>query len=570
MIVANIKCTMSDRANSQKCFNDMLNRYRTSILPDVVKDWEKLSDTEKESMCSMYNFFCGMHFIVGLADYSSEALRLFEEATLQTDHISESGTIRLIRTSCKAFENRGNERSGCSLPFATYLRKNGINRNPLIHFRGNRFNIVFANAGRVYYLKDKMIDFLKLWGTPNKLLKAVQEDLLNDHYIAGCKALGLIDKLITGPLWRLLESSVHILDMSDSYQKLLNFFHQCSMDSSTFITGETVPFPQIQVNKDEVWISLISASNYDNLTQQQLQTLFHTLALTTEKMLSDHLDGGQWDKPSDELKKKSVSTAKTNTISERDFAKLDRLLREKPHASHMCLEAHILFSNNKTAKWLFDKSEEERATLFKSARIMASAHKAKFKERLEKITEERIAALQKKQVEAEEKEKKVIKEKETLTIEIVLQGLWQSVADVDHKLFTLHSETAKRKALQTQLKFRKIVLQQAHNDKEVFTFSKKGVGQFNSSRLRSNLLKLIDASESEVLSHSVDIYQLVGKIVDHMFIENEQEVTYQGKVISQVSGFPSWYNVVYEKEPDIVYTFNLDEDLSNGDLKIVN
>ena len=56
----------------------------------------------------------------------------------------------------------------------------------------------------------------------------------------------------------------------------------------------------------------------------------------TERMLTGHLKGGKWENPSKELKKETLSTAKTNTISERDFAKLDRLLREKPNASHMC------------------------------------------------------------------------------------------------------------------------------------------------------------------------------------------------------------------------------------------
>ena len=231
-ILANIKCTMSDRANGQKCFNDMLAEYRASILPEVVREWGSISETEKEAMSSMYNFFCGMHFIVGMADYSSEALRLFEDAILDSGTKCESGTVRLIRTACKAFEKRGNEKSGCGLPFATYLHQHGITRNPLIHFRGNRFNVVFANAARIFYLKDKMLDFLKVWGVQNQLLKAVENDLHNEHYIAGCKSLGLIDKLITGPLWRLLESSVHILDMSHHYQNLLGFFQECSIDAS--------------------------------------------------------------------------------------------------------------------------------------------------------------------------------------------------------------------------------------------------------------------------------------------------------------------------------------------------
>ena len=46
-------------------------------------------------------------------------------------------------------------------------------------------------------------------------------------------------------------------------------------------------------------------------------------------------------------------------------------------------------------------------------------------------------------------------------------------------------------------------------------------------------------------------------------------VAYTGTVISQVPGFRDWYNVVYEDEPDIVYTYKLMEDYANGDLSII-
>ena len=49
-----------------------------------------------------------------------------------------------------------------------------------------------------------------------------------------------------------------------------------------------------------------------------------------------------------------------NTVSERDFAKLDRLLREKPHASTQALKAHILFTNNKTTAWFASKMQEQK------------------------------------------------------------------------------------------------------------------------------------------------------------------------------------------------------------------
>ena len=32
---------------------------------------------------------------------------------------------------------------------------------------------------------------------------------------------------------------------------------------------------------------------------------------------------------------------------------------------------------------------------------------------------------------------------------------------------------------------------------------------------------------------------------------------YNGTVVSQVPGFSEWYNVVYDNEPDTVYTYKL-------------
>jgi hypothetical protein len=54
-------------------------------------------------------------------------------------------------------------------------------------------------------------------------------------------------------------------------------------------------------------------------------------------------------------------------VSERDFAQLDRLQREKPNVHILSLEAMILFSNNRTAKWLNEKSEAERLKLLQKA-----------------------------------------------------------------------------------------------------------------------------------------------------------------------------------------------------------
>jgi hypothetical protein len=70
-----------------------------------------------------------------------------------------------------------------------------------------------------------------------------------------------------------------------------------------------------------------------------------------------------------------------------------------------------------------------------------------------------------------------------------MHGLWLSVTDVDDGLAVLKSETKKKEALKAQIRFRKTVLQQPSEDVDIFKFSKQG-SQFNSSKLRDNLVKL--------------------------------------------------------------------------------
>ena len=156
-ILLNIKNTMSDRASAQKSFNSMLAAYRADILPNIVTNWNHLSKEEQLSISHMHNFYCGMHLVVNMAEHSSEALKLVENnydpmPTTHAFNSSEPGPIRLIRTTCKALERRGDEKSGCPMQFSAYLKRKGIKAMKLIHFRGNRFNILFANGARLYYM----------------------------------------------------------------------------------------------------------------------------------------------------------------------------------------------------------------------------------------------------------------------------------------------------------------------------------------------------------------------------------------------------------------------------------
>eukprot|EP00117_Sycon_ciliatum_P015915 scpid99812/ scgid15579/ len=67
-LLANIKNTMTDRCSVEKSYNQMLQKYRAELLPQVVEGWDNLDEHDKSAMSTMNNFFCGLHYIVGLAD----------------------------------------------------------------------------------------------------------------------------------------------------------------------------------------------------------------------------------------------------------------------------------------------------------------------------------------------------------------------------------------------------------------------------------------------------------------------------------------------------------------------
>ena len=413
--------------------------------------------------------------------------------------------------------------------FRTYLRKQGITKLPLAQFVGNRFNILFFDAAGVYFLKGHMVSFIETTHgkEANRLLRTVLSDIKNPVYICGCRALGLVDKIVTGPLWRKLqESSVSVLKMSDVYCELKAKFDGWSKDASNVIDGSARLSKVADVHVDEVWDTLTCSQTEvpesDAKTQELLQLVFAAFALTTERMLIDHLPGGKFhhDSADSRLTEETASVPTTNIAPERDFAVLDRMLREKPNASTAALEAMILFSHNKTTQWLHEQGDCDKQRLFKIARTNALSLWEKFKLRTLQIQRQREESLVQKQKAIAPKQARLVQEKEKLTKEIEPVGLWLTRADVTRGLKNLKKKTEVTCLLKLQINFRHKVLGQTHPDGTVFRFSQGGK-KFTNEQLQDNLYKLL-ATEEDLNPSLEDVLKrtqlLVGQRIKHRFV----------------------------------------------------
>jgi hypothetical protein len=107
------------------------------------------------------------------------------------------------------------------MAWITFLKQKGGKQ--FIRYK-HKFNLAFVLSLACYFHKTLGSTFLEtVHGTNNGLLTAVSLDIKEDLYLAGCKCFCLISKLITGPLWHLLESLGHILDMNRYCIQLIDF-----------------------------------------------------------------------------------------------------------------------------------------------------------------------------------------------------------------------------------------------------------------------------------------------------------------------------------------------------------
>ena len=354
-ILCHITSTMSDRAATEVKFNDLLETYRKEVLPLCYVGYDTFSEEEKFRLEKLHNFFCGLHALVNYAEATSKSLKESEKQmfdgntpTHDTGYKSdESGVCRLVRTATKCFGegSGGDEKSGCQGPFRTYignfLTEKKLNSKA---FMGSRFSILFSNAASVFFLHEQMIAFLENVGCTNKLQKSILFDLKIPEFIAGTKALALICKFITSPLWCVLEDkSVSLSDMNEKYLAVVNYMEDASANVDQFMSGNLILFKE-HVQKDSIYEALLVPKDYDGICEVFLRVILGTLSQLARKLYKEHLPGGNLASVDPDVTK---GNPKTSSFAESVFGQLDQILRTKPNITTLAAESYIMFLNKK-------------------------------------------------------------------------------------------------------------------------------------------------------------------------------------------------------------------------------
>ena len=321
--------------------------------------------------------------------------------------------------------------------------------------------------------------------------------------------------------------------------------------------------------------------------------MVHTLGPSKQligRVNKDFLPDGKFyiAKDNETFLKQTTSVPRHNKLPETVFGYLDFLIKNCPNSTAIANEAQVMFVFNKTGQFMDALTPEQREKLInkvlgKGRAELRCSMKEREKARHEILLKKQLEKKQKIQTAAEN----TLRRKEELTVIIVDAGLWQTRQKVNTVMDSIPNTNAgnneRHTALKKQIKFRRQILHQ-HIDGDKKFFSDNGKPK-PWQQIRDHLFKFIDAAQSvtegqsvqTTVAHeeSVAIPLLVGKTVKR-YMHNEIEdggielVPYTGKVISQVPGFPEWFNIYTTKIDGVVCPPNISETVAGRLMKLAD
>ena len=508
-LLFSIKNIMTDRAITNKKFVDHLSSWRSDILPFVIEKFDDLPDHEKAKFTRMNHLFCGLHVVHNMGLYAETAMREWLKIVCLTEKhggftTSNSRVYDLLFEISKLCSyTHGDQRNGKAPYWEAALDKKGCT-NKITSFLHHRFNVYFVLGGAVYYHLDDLKEFLPTLETENFLVTSIRSDLNTKVYIAGFRALGIFNKLVSGPVYRKVEEKVHIFSLNPMWNDLKVKLDRCSKNAHEMLSGEALL--ENDLSKDVVFDTLFAETNdpeLDLLTQECLELICCCCVTMINRQLKDQLPGGKYHQPSTDVMEETEKCHTTNILSERDFAQMDRKVKQKQNISTIGASGVIMFMNNKTGLWLNEKTQKEQEDLISKVVHLTPERIKAYQEKRKDLLRARQDKMEKKKLDAEVQTQKKSDEKEKLTKKVEeFGGLWGSSDKVDEQLSCLPAKQH-RAAIVSQIDFRKVVLEQVPPDRIIGQKGRTVDGkrvEFSVGELTTNLKTFIEFQAKTVLS----------------------------------------------------------------------
>ena len=584
-----IVSSSSDSASTQKRFNKLVEEQR--------EEDEKKFGASCPEVIDLVENFCCMHLGVNLRKAFLSGTRSLNPPDSSAQQREHHQVDTLVHEFCKLFGRSGVPEYGCgTLAFPDYLKlamegehfpekrdyyslcaKVKLDRQV-----GSRYFVTASNAGKVLFLQEAALDFLRYTdkNDGNKLEHEVFKKLEDPDELTYLKVDALMFHHVYCNIVMLAKSSdlnKSTFDMRKHYLELQLFLEEVEHNPQTALNKEFKVFPSEKRlygdnKKTNHRLHPMYKPIEDRLftEDEQDSTLLYPLltagvAEMKEKLCTyakDQLPGGKYWEPEPAVETILRSIKPNNDLCESILGLNDYLVTAIPNMHQMSRSNLIQVKKNKTMQWFHNLPEDQRSFIVHLAVRRRREVMKQIKE------EDRVRSRKRRDKLIHEKQRREVllqrttKEKEKLaTLHLITSSaeLCDALSDIDSEDSSAKKKAEKKRTLlRDQINIRKKLLKQ--KIQIPFTQNRR---QRPLREIISELSSFIDENSHEIQTPE----SLVGKKVLHKFEVEGHEKWFSGYVISY-DAQSHLHEVSYEEEEEHFF-FNLIEDISVGDLTII-
>ena len=312
----------------------------------------------------------------------------------------------LLRCVSKLFFKDG---SGDPLLTATYILHccEGMDKIPILNFRGNRFNVLFYNAAGTYVLRPYITQYLSSSKSSlNYVQSSILEFLQNSIILSILRALGIISKIITEPYWKFAECrGMSALEMGPIYVRLIELLQECGSDATQLLRNNVRLFPGPPVH-GTIYDILFNIQSDDSAVKEILQIFCRSLCVKCQSLFKEFINDGKYNNPTSEIQRMAESCPTDNICVERLMAKVDSKLKQTPTLNTNSLESVVIYKNNETSEWLRKQDDGKKDEIITKAMKSTKEYSKLVKSRKKSLIESHLSIIREKQQQVKEKKER--------------------------------------------------------------------------------------------------------------------------------------------------------------------
>lgn len=582
----------SDSASTQKRVNTLVEEYRQV-------DAERFASRTEDTLQLVENI-CSMHLGVNLRKAFQTAINEEEDDSTKRKHLHID---TIIHEFCKLLGKYGVPEYTCGVQsFPDFLTLMSTDPNAdekqrryyqacsnvaLKRQIGSRYFVSAANASKICFLKDAVIEYLRYTGKNlgNKLERAVYTNLQDPHHLTLLRADGLMFYHVYADL-TMLSKSNHLaktaLDMNQHYLELKMFLQEAKSHPEILVDSKALVFvsegrlygPDKNVNhrlhtrSQAVYkhLFVIDGSEEDTL----YPVLVAGVTAMEQKLCSyawKQLPGGTYWDPEPPIKDVLSQLKPTNDVVESVLGLNDYLTTAVPNLHQLAQSNLVEVKKNKSLQWLNTLPEKQQEIVLNLAIQEKQSLFQEYKEEEEQQAIQRRQNMLQAHSRREALKKKAHDEKERLLQNHLIsstQELSKAIEDIESESISASKKKTKIISLiKTQMQIRKKVLNQDIHI--VFSHSRK---QRPVSDILKELSDFIDKnSPFSAILRSPET--LVGQKISHKFEIAEGETKWYDGIIVNYDANTKTHEIAYDYEDEPCH-FDISIDVANGDLLVLD